>query len=397
MAFWKWYDRASRVDFAGTILGWIFDWKGWVVAIVGGSGGGVTFLTAAIRGRDPLDVWVLALVVAAALMFIVWVIILLLEKRRRPNEAPVLDTNEGTRVSAPIEPDLNAADGFNAVMQRSQRVHDLARTPEQLRPGWYESHMSEPEWIQGRIKEQIDQEIHDALRLGKIIAWGRIKHDHPLRPIEPKEWDDIELVFDSRTLTSVKPNVCAQRRKRNVRLGGDIVYVLVHFSRRQLLSLFPLQDSGLAGPRSLRDFFQSDFPALMKMHTELIFGEADAQDKIAAQGYMDFDSHSLFVGFFVPRSPRTMDVCTALSDWPQRMIDHFNNQIDVEKREPGSPSSTRMRDLTPSKRVYLYHEDSLSLQQHAEIERAYQAKGLFVFFRGPDYLSTQWTLKSGTS
>jgi hypothetical protein len=56
-----------------------------------------------------------------------------------------------------------------------------------------------------------------------------------------------------------------------------------------------------------------------------------------------------------------------------------------------------MRDLTFSKRVYLYYEDSLSLQQQAEIERVYQKKGLFVHLRGPDYLTAQWMLKKGSS
>jgi hypothetical protein len=71
--------------------------------------------------------------------------------------------------------------------------------------------------------------------------------------------------------------------------------------------------------------------------------------------------------------------------------------MDIEEKEPGTPSSTRMRDLTFSKRVYLYYEDSLSLQQQAEIERVYQKKGLFVHLRGPDYLTAQWMLKKGSS
>ena len=91
MAFWKWYDRGARVDFAGTLLGFIFDWKGWISGISGGLGGGMTYLWAAIANRDPLDVTVLALVVAACLILIVYFGISLLEKFKRP-EKP---TNEG--------------------------------------------------------------------------------------------------------------------------------------------------------------------------------------------------------------------------------------------------------------------------------------------------------------
>jgi hypothetical protein len=50
--FWRWYDRGARADFAGTLLGYIFDWKGWIAGVVAGGGGGMTFLKAAIDGRS---------------------------------------------------------------------------------------------------------------------------------------------------------------------------------------------------------------------------------------------------------------------------------------------------------------------------------------------------------
>jgi hypothetical protein len=83
--FWRWYDRASRVDFSGTLLDFVFDWKGWISATIAGSGGAVTFLKAAIDGRSPLDVWVVAVVVAAALVILVYYSISIWEKWRRPN------------------------------------------------------------------------------------------------------------------------------------------------------------------------------------------------------------------------------------------------------------------------------------------------------------------------
>jgi hypothetical protein len=55
--FWRWYDRGAQADFGGTLLGFFFDWKGWIAAAVGGSGGAITFLKAAIDGHSPLDVW----------------------------------------------------------------------------------------------------------------------------------------------------------------------------------------------------------------------------------------------------------------------------------------------------------------------------------------------------
>src|SRR6476646_2113071 len=81
--FWRWYDRGSRADFGGTLLGFIFDWKGWIAGAFSGSGGAMIFIKAAIDGRSPLDVWVLALVVVAALVAIVYFSISILEKYKK--------------------------------------------------------------------------------------------------------------------------------------------------------------------------------------------------------------------------------------------------------------------------------------------------------------------------
>src|SRR5437016_5538624 len=78
--FWRWYDRGSRLDFAGSLLGYVFDWKTWIVGLFAGGGGAATFLWAAIDGRSPLDVWVVAVVVAAALATFVYFVISILEK-----------------------------------------------------------------------------------------------------------------------------------------------------------------------------------------------------------------------------------------------------------------------------------------------------------------------------
>jgi hypothetical protein len=80
--FWQWYDRAARVDFAGTLLGFFFDWKTWISTLVGGGGGVVTFTWAAIEGRSPLEVWVLAVTAGAALVALIYYILALLEKFR---------------------------------------------------------------------------------------------------------------------------------------------------------------------------------------------------------------------------------------------------------------------------------------------------------------------------
>jgi hypothetical protein len=91
--FWRWYDRAARLDFAGTVVSYFFDWRGWIATFIGGSGGAVTFLWAAIDGRSPLDVWIAAVIVAAALAVFVWVIITIvgtLIRGTKPNYRPTI-------------------------------------------------------------------------------------------------------------------------------------------------------------------------------------------------------------------------------------------------------------------------------------------------------------------
>jgi hypothetical protein len=65
--FWKGYDWLSRADFANTLAGGFFDWRTWVISL---GGSAVTFLWATIQGRDPLSVWIAAVVVFAGIALI---------------------------------------------------------------------------------------------------------------------------------------------------------------------------------------------------------------------------------------------------------------------------------------------------------------------------------------
>jgi hypothetical protein len=68
--FWRWFDRAARMDFAGTLLSYFFDWKAWLWALVPG-GGVATVFWSAIVGLSALETWVYGLLVIAALAAII--------------------------------------------------------------------------------------------------------------------------------------------------------------------------------------------------------------------------------------------------------------------------------------------------------------------------------------
>jgi hypothetical protein len=101
---------SARADFGGTLLGFVFDWKGWIAATVGGSGGAMTFLKAAIDGRSPLDVWVFALVVVAALVAIVYFSISILEKYKKSETADSRAVASASNEFAGDIPDVRVAD-----------------------------------------------------------------------------------------------------------------------------------------------------------------------------------------------------------------------------------------------------------------------------------------------
>lgn len=93
--FWIWVDRLARADFLGTLVSFIFDWKTWLFGSVGG--GGLTFIWAAIAGRDPLDVWIFALIAAACFAILIAVgltIFQAISKSRTGTVAAPMPANE---------------------------------------------------------------------------------------------------------------------------------------------------------------------------------------------------------------------------------------------------------------------------------------------------------------
>jgi hypothetical protein len=104
MAFWRWFDRGARVDFAGTLLGLIFDWRTWLAGIFGG--GGVTFLWAAIEGRSPLEVYLMAIFAVACFVVIIAGIAAAMKTIKRP-AFEILYDHSDTRFARPL-----AAGGF---------------------------------------------------------------------------------------------------------------------------------------------------------------------------------------------------------------------------------------------------------------------------------------------
>lgn len=199
--FWRWYDRGSRLDFAGNLLGYVFDWKAWIVGIFAGGGGAATFLWAAIDGRSPLDVWVVAVVVAAALATFVYFVISILEKLRK---------REGASSTAPASP--IAIEGVPDV-----RVAD--------------------DLIAWRLFDSPERDkLFPLLEDGKIQAWGRLGNGHPpLMKIPAESWRTNYIHRTADPLVAGRINQTFMKSKAR----HETSYYDVYLNNAQLKNFWP--------------------------------------------------------------------------------------------------------------------------------------------------------------
>ena len=142
-------------------------------------------------------------------------------------------------------------------------------------------------------------------------------------------------------------------------------------------------------PPTLTDLFNKDFHNIAGV-SDNGFDLRSSNGEIVHIGrriYLDFPEKSEFIGFYIPSSKYGFEACLALVDMVHPIITDLPNRIDVTGGDAGGV--TRVRELTFSGRVFLYHEWPLSNKQKADVVEAYSAKGLDVQFRGLDYLGDQ--------
>jgi hypothetical protein len=107
--------------------------------------------------------------------------------------------------------------------------------------------------------------------------------------------------------------------------------------------------------------------------------------------YFDmFTSGSKFLGFYIPRTSRVIEVCAALATHAIELGDVLSNGgLSITSKAPGENPQT-LNDLSYSGKVYLYHQDSLTHKQMADVEELFKAQKLNVVLRGPDFLAQAW-------
>lgn len=109
--------------------------------------------------------------------------------------------------------------------------------------------------------------------------------------------------------------------------------------------------------------------------------------------YCDYQAGTQFVGFYIPsgnqflNSDKTYRVALKLVNFVNPTMEELRK--DIGGGEGYRNQITLLKNLKFSGRVFLYHEDELTIVQQGEIIKAYKASNFEVQFRGPDYLMDQ--------
>ena len=138
---------------------------------------------------------------------------------------------------------------------------------------------------------------------------------------------------------------------------------------------------------TLRWLFTNESPQLWIQSIRTTITDSNGVHSVQSQIYMDFPGRSRFVGFYI-RPGNTYEDCIVLPDVIDPLISYVRENFSIKSGTLGA-SDTQFDDLLSTGRVYIYHEDSLNLQQRAKIELLFNTKHLGVIFRGPDWLMFQ--------
>ncbi len=142
-------------------------------------------------------------------------------------------------------------------------------------------------------------------------------------------------------------------------------------------------------PLTLHDFYKNDFSNLMKISdTATLTFKNGPTLKIGYQLYLDFDGGSEFMGFYIPKSPRTEEICAKIPGWIKTMLQRLqHNTVAIDQKDPGQAGITpELKDLKFSGRIFVYHQTPIFDSAIDDLKSLYKAKGFFPEFRGPDYV-----------
>ena len=143
---------------------------------------------------------------------------------------------------------------------------------------------------------------------------------------------------------------------------------------------------------TLISLMDTSFPNFTKLWGKPVFQFKDGTSlQVTSALYFDlFTSGAKFLGFHVPSSDHTLEICALLAVHAIELGDSLSNGgLSIICKVPGENPQT-VHDLRYSGKVYLYHDDVFTHKQMAEVEDIFKVQKLNVVLRGPDFLTEAW-------
>lgn len=140
-------------------------------------------------------------------------------------------------------------------------------------------------------------------------------------------------------------------------------------------------------PLTFRQIFDTDFSDKYSISSvfTVIAPQDDKRCQLGFRILVDFSAISKYAAFFVPRFPHSHWLCGQIAENIEKFFVEIENSYLLQMTSPGDTAAMNSKDLKFSGRVYLYHEDDLSLKQLAELEELFQKHERTAQFRGHAY------------
>lgn len=99
----------------------------------------------------------------------------------------------------------------------------------------------------------------------------------------------------------------------------------------------------------------------------------------------DHTSNTKFLSFYVPHGPDSFAAIAALTKDYKLLL--TSSTVQMLSQNPGEATFSDSKDLRFSGRVFIYHEDLLTLQQLGQLEGMFKAESVVPQFRGHQWVT----------
>jgi hypothetical protein len=148
--------------------------------------------------------------------------------------------------------------------------------------------------------------------------------------------------------------------------------------------------------KTLNDYFKSDFSNIFKINQPRFATIQNTKNKekitidFESQLYCNFDAQTVFLGFYIPSSPLTYELCIFLAqEYKNILVKLQTKSLEIESSYPGDKHSTELKNLNFSGRIFIYHESPLFSSKIEKLTALYKSNNLSPQFRDITYVHTR--------